>query len=158
MEKKKKKKTAIQNKSNKQNSNDELTPHYQNFIESSTNSSRTIETFNNKIHDNQPSMQSPSTTLTRDPNNTSSYKTNHSPIVSPKLQPIINNTSRLNAYIHNNKSKRTPKSKTLSPAKLHVHTTKQDSLFTFGFRVKVPTPSHHTPALPIDNTMQLIIH
>ena len=157
----KNKKTTIQNESNKQNSNDELTSHYQHSIESSTNSSRTIETLNNNIPGNQPSIQSPSITLTREPNDTSSSKRNHSPIVSPKWQPIITNTSRLNSYTHNNKPKRAlnfdrtiaPKRKTLTPIKLYAQTTKQDSLTAF-FRAKVPTPSHHIPVLPIDKITQ----
>ena len=65
-------------------------------------------------------------------------------------------------YIHNNKPKRTltfdrtiaPKRKILTPTKLPVLTTKQDSLTAFGFRAKVTTPSHHINAIPIDNTMQ----
>ena len=159
-------KTKIQNNSMKQNSNDELSPHNQHSIESSTNWSRTIENFNHNISDNQPSLQSSSTKLTRDPNATSSPKKNHSPIAYSKWQPAIANTSRLNAYTHNNKPKKTltfdrtidPKRKALTPTKLHLQRTQQDSLKAFGFRVKGPSQSHHIPQLPIDKTTQTTIH
>ena len=71
---KKNNKTKIQNIQNKQNSNDELTLHNQHSVESSTKSSRTIETFNINISDNQPSLQSSSAKLAREPKNTSSFK------------------------------------------------------------------------------------
>ena len=104
-------------------------------------SSRIRETFNNNIPSNQPSLKSPSKTLTKEPNSNSSSNTNYSPIVSPKWQPIITNTSRINAYIHINKPKRTLALKILTPNKLQVLTTKQDSLTAFSFRAKVKPTS-----------------
>ena len=52
----------------------------------------------------------------------------------------------------------TPKRKILTPTKIHVLKTKQDSLTEFGFRANVTTSSHHITAIPIDKTMQLPIH
>ena len=48
----------------------------------------------------------------------------------------------------------TPKRKILTPTKIHILTTKQDSLTTFGFWAKVTTPSNNINAIPIDKTMQ----
>ena len=103
--------------------------------------------------------------MTKDPNSTSSSNTNYSLIGSPTWQPNISNTSRITAYIHNNKPKRTltldrtipSKRKILTPTKLHVLTTKQDSLTAFRFRAKVTTPSHNINAIPIDKTRQHLI-
>ena len=100
--------------------------------------------------------------MTKDPNSTSSSNSNYSPISVPKWQPIISNTSCIDAYIHNNKPKRTltfdrtiaPKRKILTPTKIHVLTTNQDSLTAFGFRSKVTTPLNRINAIPIDKTMQ----
>ena len=91
------KKTTIQNKLNKQSSNKERTTHIQHSIDSSISSSIPRETCNNNTPSNQPSLKSPSTTLTKDPNNTPSSITNYSLGISPTWQPIISNTSCINA-------------------------------------------------------------
>ena len=165
----KQKKTTRQEPNNRIfqiNNNDDLTPPNQHSIESRTNSSCTIKTINSNTYSNQQSLQFSSTKLTREPNDNSSYEKNHSPNEYYKWQPTITNTSRLNAYTHNNKPKRTltfdrtiaPKRETLTPTMIQFPTTKQDSLKSFGFCEKVPTNSHHIPQLPIDKTTQTNIH
>ena len=158
----KNKKTNLYNTLNKQNTYKETITHFQQSINSSISLLSIRETCDNNIPSNQPSLKSTSTTLAKDPNSKSSYNTNYSPDVSPTYQPIISNTSRINAYIHNNKTKRiltfdrtiVPKRKILTPTKPHVLTTKQDSLTTFGFRANVATPLNHIQAPPIDTTLQ----
>ena len=100
--------------------------------------------------------------MTKDPNSTSSSNTNYSPIAAPTWQPIISNTSRINAYIHNNTPKRVltldrtiaPKRKISTPTKPHVLTTKQDSLTAFGFRAKVATSLNHIHQPPLHTTLE----
>ena len=46
------------------------------------------------------------------------------------------------------------KRKILTPTKIHVLTTKEDSLTAFGFRAKVTTPSTHISTISIDKNMQ----
>ena len=143
-----------------------MTPHNQHFIESRTNSSRTIKSININTYSNQQSLQLSSKKLAREPNDNSSYDKFHSPIAYSKQQPTITNTTRFNAYTHINKTKRTltfdktiaPKKKTMTQTKIHLLKTKQDSLKAFSLRAKIPTKSHHIPQLPIDKTTQITIH
>ena len=100
--------------------------------------------------------------LTKDQNSKSSSNTKYSPVVSPTWQPRISNTSRINAYTQNNKTKRrltfdrtiTPKRKISTPTKPHVFTAKKDSLTAFGFRAKVTTRSNHIHQPPLHSTLQ----
>ena len=78
------------------------------------------------------------------------------------IQPIVSNTSWLNAYTNNNTTKRTstfdrkidPKRKSTTPTKIHFQTTKQDSLKSFGLREKIQTKANQLPQQPTDNTAQ----
>ena len=78
------------------------------------------------------------------------------------MQPIISNTSRLNAFTNNNTTKRTstfdikiaPKRKSITPTKIHFQTTKQDSLRLFGLKEKIQTKPNQLPQQPNDITAQ----